>query len=241
MCDELNLIQTHLGIWDVREWDWSIIVRQFNGLKGLYLIRCKVNNKMLIGEGALGNGDQDSRIATHMRGSGSNAAFKTDLDTYGKEQFELYGFIIEEDAQTRRNIEYALHSYFKDMCYNMARPPIWMVVKLHKEGKTKKEIAVILNCNITHVYKHIKSELTSKYMGVYYDKTKNSYVVKYQARPITTNLGSYSSEIEAAQNRDYYIVKNDLMHKEGLNFYDINYTNFVPHKTRNGEVNKHLQ
>ncbi len=237
MCEELKLIQTHLGIWDVRKWDLNTAIRQFGNLKGLYLIKCKQNGKLLIGEGSLGNNDQCSRIGAHIRGNTSNSGFKSDLKLYGKEQFELYGFIIENDEQTRRNIEYALHIHFKDMCYNMSRAPVWMIYKLYEEGKTKKEIAKILQCSERHVYVYIKTKLTSKYIGVYFNSL--NYEARYYGAD-KANLGHYASEEEAAQNRDYYIVKNNLMNKQSLNFHDIDYINFTPHKTTNGQVNKHL-
>jgi hypothetical protein len=241
MCKELELIQTHLGVWDISKWDLETTIKQLRGYRGVYLIRCKINNMLLIGEGALGScGSSQSRIRAHIRNETDNLSFKNDLKLYGKEKFELWGFIIEDDAQTRKNIEYALHKHYKDTCYNVAKAPVWMILKLHKEGKTTKEIVEILNCDRRTVGCYIKNEKTSKYIGIHFSQKSANYQAMNKTNGTCVFLGSYLLEEEAAQNRDYYIVKNNLISKEILNFHDIDYTNFIPHKTTNGQVNKHL-
>ena len=53
-------------------------------------------------------------------------------------------------------------------------------------------------------------------------------------------LGRYLKEENAAQNRDYYIVKNNKLNRSRLNFYNIDYTNFIPYKNTDGKINKYL-
>lgn len=52
-------------------------------------------------------------------------------------------------------------------------------------------------------------------------------------------LGIYISEIQAAQNRDYFIFINNLLDRGKLNFYNIDYGKFSPYLSTRG-LNKHL-
>lgn len=234
MCEELNLIQTTFGIYDLKSWSWDTIGHQLSDIKGLYLVRCKINNKLLIGEGII-----SARLNRHMSGYTNNNSFNEDYTKYGQKEFELYGIIIEENEQTRKDIEYRLHKYFQQICYNVPCPPKWIIERLYNEGKTKKEISEILGCSMSTLHRRIKLDKTSNYRGVYFDKDSNNFRARYQG-DTTYRFGNYKTDISAAQNRDYFLVKNSLLHKEKLNFHNIDYTNFQPHKTINGQVNKHL-
>lgn len=119
MCEELKLIQTHLGIWKLEDWDVETSSIQLNGIYGIYCIKNIVTNKVLIGEGKLGG--KGSRLRSHMIGNCLNTIWKTDLKKYSKENFRLIWIIPEEDEIQRKLIENKLQIYFKDNCYNIPR------------------------------------------------------------------------------------------------------------------------
>ncbi|AYV77108.1 MAG: HNH endonuclease [Barrevirus sp.] len=66
-------------------------------------------------------------------------------------------------------------------------------------------------------HKSKREGATSKYRGVVKAKDKFAARAKYGCR--TRHLGTFDTELEAAQHRDLFIVKNDVEHL-GLNFPD---------------------
>jgi hypothetical protein len=119
MCEELKLIQTHLGIWKLEDWPTSVCSTQLSGTVGIYCIKNQINNKLLIGEGVLGG--KDNRPTSHMAGRSANTIWKLDLEKYGQDNFKLVWIIEEEDEIKRKLIENKLQIHFKDNCYNTPR------------------------------------------------------------------------------------------------------------------------
>lgn len=116
MCEELKLIQTHLGIWKLEDWDIFTSVIQLNGKYGIYCVKNLITNKLLIGEGEL-----SGRLCSHMNSNSSNTTWKRDIKKYGKENFRLIWIIPEEDEIKRKLIENKLQIHFKNNCYNTPR------------------------------------------------------------------------------------------------------------------------
>lgn len=119
MCKELNLIQTDLGIWKLKDWTISICSTQLSGLNGIYCIKNLINNKVLIGEGCLGG--HNSRLRRHVLGKTDNNQWNKDIEKYGKDCFRLIWIILEENEIQRKLIENKLQLHFKDNCYNTPR------------------------------------------------------------------------------------------------------------------------
>lgn len=128
MCEELKLIQTHLGIWKLEDWSISVCSTQISGKSGVYCIKNLSNSKLLIGEGFIGG--QKSRPNQHIRGNSSNITWNNDLKKYSKDNFRLIWIIPEEDEIQRKLIENKLQLHFKDNCYNQPR----------REYPTQKEL-----------------------------------------------------------------------------------------------------
>lgn len=101
-------------------------------------------------------------------------------------------------------------------------------------------IKLVYDCNNTK--KSVQAVLTSKYNGVCLYKKYNNFISSIGINHELLHLGYYSDEIYAAQNRDYYIVKNNLLEQRFamLNFHNIDYYNFKPWPMQNGKINKHL-
>lgn len=354
--EELNLIQTHLGIWKLSDWSIDICNRQLSDLYGVYCIQNNISNKILIGEGKLG-GD-GGRVRTHFRES-HNTIWNKDVELYGKENFNLQWIIVEEDETSRKIIENKFHIYLKENCYNIARKiyptreelisekvskycpntevitkrlnnytkiqkingfdECWesnwakdttgygqicfkqrqckhhilmyilhygdicgissvihhkcenkkcvnpehlelcthsenirkhhksdatdlSIINLHNSGLTIHEISKKLNIGLTTICRRIKFIGTSNYVGVNRKKDSwecNMNMGTYPNRA-SRYLGLYNTELEAAQNRDYYIIHNNLLSTHKLNFYNINYKIFTPHLTKNKIINKYL-
>ena len=233
----LNLIQNKLGIYPLKEWSREILGRHFHGTYGIYILENIINNKLLIGEGNIGD-----RIGRHFIGKCNNSIFKTDLNNGN--QFRMIGYIPCDDIQERKELEFYLHKYYKTS-YNFARPPKHLIIRLYEEGKTKKEIQQILDCGPGCVDNNIKLKKTSDKLTSF-DKKCGAWKAKYEPRDIKGNkinyfLGYYKSEKEAAENRDYFIIHKGFLDKSRLNYYDVDYNKFKPHLTRNGEMNQHIK
>jgi hypothetical protein len=112
MCEELKLIQTHLGIWKLQDWDINVCSTQLNGKSGIYCIKNLVNNKLLIGEGILWG--QKSRPNQHIRGNSGNGLWDKEIIEYGIDNFRLIWIIPEEDEVQRKLIENNLLLHFKE-------------------------------------------------------------------------------------------------------------------------------
>lgn len=345
MCEELKLIQTHLGIWKLEDWDIKTASTQLLNRYGIYLVRNKINNMLLIGEGKI-----SKRLHAHIRGDCENNKFLQDLKIFGKEQFHLYGCIFEKDEIKRKSIENKLQLYFKDNCYNKLRKQYptqkqlkeyhnshyngtktidklnnfnivkdcWetnynttnkygtinfngkvylhhvlmyifyygdicgitstihhkcenkrcvnpqhlelttniknirikqnsedtkeKIYSLKSQNFNSKEIAKILKIHITTVNQYMDFNISSIYRGVSFQSIYRKYSASIRINNKNITLGKYNTEIEAAQNRDYYIVKNNLWHiqKTQLNFHDVDYYNFTPHTMSSGRISKNL-
>ncbi len=359
MCKELDLIQTHLGIWKLEDWYIGTSIVQIGNKHGIYCVKNLINNKLLIGEGIIRN-----RLNTHLRpkSNHSNRQWMTDIKQYNKDNFKLIWIIEENNEIQRKLIENKLQIYFKDSCYNSPRreyptreqlindlgstnvtgkiyenittrlnnyikvqrvngfDKCWepnlhpsttdgyrairfkkydymhhvlmyilhygdicgissvihhkcankkCVNPKHLElvtniincriakncGNTESLVQSLQNSNLSTVQKSnmlkISKETirkytnyikTSKYTGVYFDKQQQSYGVVIKIDNKTKRLGFYREESQAAQNRDYYIVKNNLLHlkQSTLNFHDIDYNNFKPFLNNAGYINKNL-
>lgn len=113
---------------------------------------------------------------------------------------------------------------------------------MHLTGKSIPNIAVKLNISQNTVYRYINFIYSSRYIGVSKDTNYDRFLSTIGTNNKIINLGRYKLDIEAAQNRDYYIVKNNLwsMRNATLNFHDIDYYNFTPHNMIGGKVNKYL-
>lgn len=109
---------------------------------------------------------------------------------------------------------------------------------LYNKGFTIKDISEKLKiCTAKVQYSlNLKSNFSSQYHGVRYNPKEKAYIPFCQS----VLLGWYKSEVEAAENRDYYIFKMNLLHKHTLNFVNIDYRNFIPHSFENGKINKNL-
>lgn len=107
-----------------------------------------------------------------------------------------------------------------------------------------------LTTNIGNSHKHHKSPIsryverikTSRYLGVDYEDKTQTYRACSKIGGHTTCLGRYSQETQAAENRDYYLVKNNLLSspRSTLNFHSINYNNFKPWPMYGGKINKYI-
>lgn len=75
----------------------------------------------------------------------------------------------------------------------------------------------------------IKSQKTSKYLGVSLDKTRNKYSSEIKVNNKKIYLGRFDSELSAAIARDMYILNNKINRK--LNFPDIPDCNIPNTKT----------
>lgn len=111
------------------------------------------------------------------------------------------------------------------------------VQRLFNQGYSKGEIVSILKLSKSTVNKYTKIKNNNRLSFKH-----NSYIVRYNLSGVHMDLGHYENERDALENRDYFIVKNGLManmHAK-LSFHDVDYHNFIPHKTRDGKINKHL-
>ena len=104
-----------------------------------------------------------------------------------------------------------------------------------------KKVTHIENINFYHrIGNQLITEEKHKYIGV----SKNSQLkcfnsaIKIDYKNI--NLGHYKTQEEAAQNRDYYIVRNNLLEEYSLNFHDIDYYKFKPWPQIGGKINKYV-
>ena len=126
------------------------------------------------------------------------------------------------------------------------------IKKLELLNLNSQEIAKQLKIDITLVRRCMKFTHASKFIGVTINHNKNwnrtqkeiiyKAAVQYKKFNKNINLGSYISEIEAAKNRDYFIIKNNLLNEKWstLNFHDTDYTNFIPYPSINNKINKYL-
>lgn len=116
MCKELELIQTHLGIWPLENWTVRQCATQLAGLFGVYCIKNTYNGKLLIGEGRYRR-----RLTKHISGSGRNNKFKIDVNQYGEDCFQVQWIILENNESYRKLLENKLQFYFNNNCYNTLR------------------------------------------------------------------------------------------------------------------------
>ncbi len=115
--EELNLIQTHLGIWKLSEWSLDVINTQLAGKLGVYCLKNLVTGKVLIGEGKLG-GD-GGRPKRHFTDS-SSKIWNKDLFLHGRDNFCLDWIIEETDEVVRKILENKFQTYFSNN-YNQLR------------------------------------------------------------------------------------------------------------------------
>lgn len=233
----LGLVQNKLGIYLLKDWNKEILGRHFSGIYGIYIIENTTNNKLLIGEGNIGR-----RIGSHLNGTSQNKVYQSDFKDGHK--FRMIGYIPCDNIEERKELEFYLHKYYKDS-YNKPVPPKHLVIRMHTQGKTKKEIIQLLNCGSSAVDNNIKVKKTSEKL-VYFKKDKNAWVSRFllgnvKNNPINYELGQYDTETKAAQNRDYFIIHKGFLDKSKLNYYDIDYGKFKPHLMRNGKMNQHIK
>jgi hypothetical protein len=118
MENELNRIQTHLGIWKLEDWSIDICSKQLH-TTAVYCIKSIQNDKLLIGEGIIGG--QNNRLRTHLAGKSENIQFNNDLKKYGTDNFRLSWIIEEPDENSRKLIENQFQLRYKDWSYNTPR------------------------------------------------------------------------------------------------------------------------
>lgn len=100
--------------------------------------------------------------------------------------------------------------------------------------------------NIENIHYHygtvtkIKKEYSNPYIGVCFHSNTYRYTASIKINSKTVNLGNYRYPIEAAKNRDYFIVRNNFLNVAKLNFFDIDYRGFKPYLTISGKINRNL-
>jgi hypothetical protein len=80
MSEEISLIQTHLGVWKLEDWTINQASTQLSDSYGVYCIKNKINDKLLIGEGKIGG--HGSRINRHITCPCNNIKYKKDLNNF---------------------------------------------------------------------------------------------------------------------------------------------------------------
>jgi hypothetical protein len=352
MCEELKLIQTHLGVWKLEDWNVRTCRTQLVDKIGIYCIKNLINNKVLIGEGNISR-----RINSHINNNSNNTNWKQDLQKYGENNFRLIWIILEEDEIQRKLIENKLQLHFAETCYNRPRrhyptqkelltntaskrhinhgniierinsytkvqrnyiDECWesngreksiygevtynhkhygqhvLMYILHygdicgvssvvhhkcenkrcvnpqhlelvtngdnirlyhntrnnkeycqsllSKGLSAKQISEQLNMSYRTVCGYVDCKKSSKYKGVHFENKRGRYISRVEVSKTYKGLGTYKTEIEAAQNRDYYIVKNNIVNELNctLNFHNIDYNNFIVHRQSGGGINKYL-
>ena len=53
-------------------------------------------------------------------------------------------------------------------------------------------------------------------------------------------IGYYDDISHAKQNADYFIIKNNLLDKCKISYYNVDYTGFKPWPQKSGKINKNL-
>ena len=238
--NELKLVKNKLGFYRLIKWTMYHCSTQLSGIYGIYIIVNIKNWKYQIGEGLI-----SKRILSHLTFSDyKNKKFGLDLIKFGKESFRLIGYIPENNLEKRKEIEYYLHKFYAEKCYNQPRPPKSIIQKLIDNGMSKHQIKEHLQCSRECLDKYIKKEQTSD-KSVSYDKSRNRW--RSSVRLINGSidkifrLGNYKLETEASQNKDYFVVKNNLLDRIKLNHHDVDYSKFKPHVMINGKINKYLK
>jgi hypothetical protein len=102
---------------------------------------------------------------------------------------------------------------------------VFDAVNLYRNGSNAKvnfsdSIALSPSQIKGNLYAEKKQKCTSKYVGVYFDDSKNKgvWVSQISIQNKTKFIGHHKSEIEAAMARDNYVKEHSLPHR--LNFKD---------------------
>lgn len=177
MCEELKLIQTHLGnFWKLEDWPISVCSTQLSGKLGIYCIKNVENNKLLIGEGTI-----SARINIHIGGRSKNKIWKEDVKKYGQDNFRLIWIIPKDDEIQRKLIENKLQIHFKDNSYNRPRVeyPTQQELINHsaKYGSSESIIERLNNYTITNGCWESNYEKTGRYGGIWLDGIRRMHHV----------------------------------------------------------------
>lgn len=216
--DILNSLEYNICGQPLINFPIECVANWIQGGNGIYGIICLENNKVLVGEGKIGfqNGN---RLTRHIGPVNNieNAVYKLDRKKYNIDKFKLLFFKYENSPIKRLEIEAELQKYFieQNLCYN--------IVQLKNMGKNK-------------------TRGVSKYYGVSLKRgvwQATLAVCNTQKDTMKYHLGYYNNETDAAQIYDYYVFHRRL--KKPINFPDIDYESFIPHKCRNGNRNKYIQ
>ena len=98
-----------------------------------------------------------------------------------------------------------------------------------RHDNRKNNLRILSGTEKTHINASnrgiCKSKQSSKYRGVFFNKTKNKFYVQITIKGNKHNLGYYDNEIDAAEKFDLYVTHNNLDYIQ-LNFPD-NKDNYI--------------
>lgn len=87
----------------------------------------------------------------------------------------------------------------------------------NKLDNTRENLTILTYQQNSENKRISKSKISSKFMGVYYNKSTKKYMASCHHNGKLIHLGAFEKEIDAAETRDTYIIHNNLSHIQ-LNF-----------------------